>query len=561
MENFSVEKLIDAAVELTRRRYAREELDTHGYFVFNYVRNEVKVAKKFTKMLWETLNELAVRAFRDHQVRRPQWDEVTPVFLACQSDKVKVTVMGHWVQVNMSRTTFLLSESRDAYYITSADRGTSAVNMPLDTLLEMLIAFDEMLGSVDQIVRDVIAYCAVMMKTNEILTVAGRGLVADLLKGTEIKMDLRQHKDRIYCSLNAGRYWGKRIKFKTSLETLRDDLKLACNRARIRLNTRSENKALLAEVAKHNPVYEVLGKAGFLNEVNIVPSLYRNHTSRRSLQFSGRLKDIFKINCSYFDNHCYNAMTSLERGRINTMHSSALLSLLCFSSVSEERPLILSIDGNPVKFVNADLEYTGPDMLVGEGRDGDLHFANLDVRLKSEDGRVILFLESKMTEYMTWARQSDISDYVYGKHYRKMKRPMKELGLEYAQQTDRDGNIVRGMKCLQAVKGATKVYAQGLKQMLSHTLGVSGYIPENEDAQVYLGTILYKFPEHIDGGKADSYIQAHQTWCKGLNEHLAISSGMKVIETPFIYQDVFKGENAEILPERVKEFYGFWARE
>jgi hypothetical protein len=97
--------------------------------------------------------------------------------------------------------------------------------------------------------------------------------------------------------------------------------------------------------------------------------------------------------------------------------------------------------------------------------------------------------------------------------------------------------------------------------MLSHTLGVSGYIPENEDAQVYLGTILYKFPEHIDGGKADSYIQAHQTWCKGLNEHLAISSGMKVIETPFIYQDVFKGENAEILPERVKEFYGFWARE
>ena len=557
MEKFSVDKLIDAAVELTRRRYVREDLDPRGYYAFNYVRNEVKVAKKYTEMLWATLNELAVRAFRDHPVKRPEWDEATPIFLACQSENVKVTVMGKWVQIKMSNTTFLLSESERSYYITSADRGTSEVKMPLDKLVEMLIAFDAMLAGAGSMARDIVAYCSAMKKCDEILTVTGRGLVADLLEGTEIEFAMHKQGDRIYCYLSYGGYWGKKIKFKTSLETLRDDLKLACNRAKISLNTRGENKALLAEVAKHNPVYEVLGKAGFLNEVDIVPSLHRNHTSRRSLQFSGRLKDVFKINCSYFDNHCYNAMTSLERGRISTMHSSALLSLLCFSSVSKDRPLVLSIEGEPVKFVHSDLEYTGPDMLVGEGRDGDLHFANLDVRLKSEDGRVVLFLESKMTEYMTWARQSDISDYVYGKHYRKMKRPMKELGLEYVQQTDRDGNIVRGLRCLQAVKGATKVYAQGLKQMLSHTLGVLSYVHETENVQVYLGTILYRFPEQIDGGKADSYSKAHQTWCKGLNEHLVISSGMKVIETPFIYQEIFKGENAEILPERVKEFYGF----
>ncbi|MBR5199638.1 MAG: hypothetical protein IKW20_07415 [Bacteroidales bacterium] len=556
MGNYSVQQIVDAASEMTKRRFLNDELDPTRQYAFD-IRNEVKTTTRYTTLLWKTLNEVAVRAFKDQTLQRPKWEDLTPVFLACQSDNVKVVVMGKWVQIKMPKTTFLLSESRDSYFITSADRGTCEVRVPVDKLVEILIAFDAMLADIDSVVRDVIACCCAMQKSDEILTTTGRALVADLLEGKNIIMLLHNHKDRIYCLLKENRYWAEEIKFRTSLETFREDLKLACSKARIRLTTRGENQSLLAGAAKNNPVYEVLGKASFLNEVDIVPSLYKNTTSKRSLQFSGSLKDVFQINCSDFDRYCADAMTSLERGRINTMHSSALLSLLCFSSVSHAKPLILPIEGKPVKFVYADLEYSDIDMLVGESRDGELHFANLDVRLESENGNVILFLESKMTEYMSWGKQSDISDYVYGKHYSKMKRPMKSLGLEYAQQTDKDGRIVKEMKCLQAVKGATKVYAQGLKQMLSHTLGVSGYIPDDPDAKVYLGSILYRFPDHIDGGKADSYIQAHQTWCKGLNERLAISSNMKVIETPFIYQDVFKDENSWILPERVKEFYGF----
>ena len=47
MEKFSVDKLIDAAVELTRRRYVREDLDPRGYYAFNYVRNEKYLRSRF----------------------------------------------------------------------------------------------------------------------------------------------------------------------------------------------------------------------------------------------------------------------------------------------------------------------------------------------------------------------------------------------------------------------------------------------------------------------------------------------------------------------------------
>ena len=126
---------------------------------------------------------------------------------------------------------------------------------------------------------------------------------------------------------------------------------------------------------------------------------------------------------------------------------------------------------------------------------------------------------------------------------------MDKLGLEYVPED--------GMMSLKASTGATRVYAQGLKQMLSHTLGARDFAKEDKTMKVYLASIVYKFPERIDNGKFEAYVQAHQAWCKGLNELPVFPSNLKVLETPFVYQDVFSGINAGILPERVKEYYGF----
>ena len=93
--------------------------------------------------------------------------------------------------------------------------------------------------------------------------------------------------------------------------------------------------------------------------------------------------------------------------------------------------------------------------------------------------------------------------------------------------------------------------------MLSHTLGARDFAKEDKTVKVYLASIVYKFPERIDNGKFEAYVQAHQAWCKGLNNLPTIPSNLKVLETPFVYQDVFVGINAGILPARVREYYGF----
>ena len=115
--------------------------------------------------------------------------------------------------------------------------------------------------------------------------------------------------------------------------------------------------------------------------------------SRQIFPYEGKsagetLKSIFHLNSMDWD-RCFQEAVSgpgNEMERIRTLHSSALLPLLCFSQVSTKRPL--TYDG--IKYVQAFFEvknkvFYGP--------------SSIDVVLKSEEGD-ILFLESKFTEYL-----------------------------------------------------------------------------------------------------------------------------------------------------------------
>ena len=307
----------------------------------------------------------------------------------------------------------------------------------------------------------------------------------------------------------------------------------------------------------YNPVYEVFVDVPFLQKVHASKVLWRGRYSERSLMFDDDLKDVFGLTDPTFDSHFQKATSGKghEISRIKRLHSSSLIALLCFHRVSKSSPIIFNVDGKEIKFTSVEFEFD--EGLVGYDEKNEPHFSNIDVKLVSEDGSVILLLESKFTEYLSFGKQTEISDYVYTSYYNEMSSVINQLGLVYRQQTDEHKDVVPGKMCLESAKGNTQLYAQGLKQMLSHTLGACHYAKTQSGVQVYLATIIFRFPNHIDNGKLANYANAYRTWCGGLNQLSCVPPNLKVIESPYVYQEVFDKQNLELVPERAGQYYKF----
>ena len=89
-----------------------------------------------------------------------------------------------------------------------------------------------------------------------------------------------------------------------------------------------------------------------------------------------------------------------EWKRIATLHSSSLVALLCFYSVTNSKPLTINVDGNDCIFTESHFECKNR---VGIDGKGNPHYSNMDVVLigkTKENKSVILFLESKFSEYL-----------------------------------------------------------------------------------------------------------------------------------------------------------------
>ena len=314
---------------------------------------------------------------------------------------------------------------------------------------------------------------------------------------------------------------------------------------------------LIQDTIKENPIYRVFSGVSFLNEVEARRALWKGKPSRRSLMFKDDIKDVFNISSPLFDAYYQQAVSGKgnEIARIKTLHSSALLSLLCFSCINETTPITITIEGHQVSFTSVKFEFDKG--MVGIDQDGNSHYSNIDVMLVSDDGDIVLLLESKFTEYLTWGKQTGISDVVYGQYYDQIKPVLDEMGLTYSPPKDKNGYEVHGYMNLEAIKGATHVYASGLKQMLSHALGASSYAKVKPRSKIYLASILYRFPSELDCGKLANYVKAYRIWVKGLNHLTCKPSNLTVLDEPFYYQDVFVDSNALFMPERVKQYYGF----
>ncbi len=199
-------------------------------------------------------------------------------------------------------------------------------------------------------------------------------------------------------------------------------------------------------------------------------------------------KEVFKVK---FHQACGGDGHEIER--IGTLHSSALCALLFFYNVTDSNPLIMKVNGRDCRFTYSRFEFQNR---VIKGR----RPSNMDITLVGEyvDGSkpVILFLESKFSEYMERLSKelkisesylkNQISNNIY-------KNELHNLGLSTF---ECDANKFK-------ISSREICYLEGIKQMISHFIGVNNFINGEfvtedknvtdfrNNADVFLGAILF----------------------------------------------------------------------
>lgn len=153
-----------------------------------------------------------------------------------------------------------------------------------------------------------------------------------------------------------------------------------------------------------------------------------------------------------------------EESKILTIHSSSLLALLCFFSISPTNPLTIGED----KYTEVMFEVKNTVITDKSGKP-----SNIDVLLisKSNDGSVrkLLFLESKFTEYATHGREALAPKYL--DFYNLLNKQISDFKFHISDYDirHRDGSVSSAF----GLWSEDSQYLGGIKQAFSHLLGIS----------------------------------------------------------------------------------------
>lgn len=270
-----------------------------------------------------------------------------------------------------------------------------------------------------------------------------------------------------------------------------------------------------------------------------------------------------------------------ERRKINSLISSSLLSLLMFHK--------LFMNDNTNDYISIKLPNIDDAVLFDkcffEVRNRVVRFPScVDVALYSSKQNVILFLESKFTEYTRLKKEE-----YYGKGYITLYTEYLRQHLSPIIETDKA--TFKGKEKLRIGTKSGERYIEGVKQSISHLIGLTrgphkvgtGYYPESYHAKysrlygnagkLYYGTILFD-PRgmNVDCSMYEDYVKLYvdtigshgKELVNGIcewNNQLKKSNKKRkeeivVLPKPLSYQDVFQTDhNRRYITNQIREFY------
>ena len=305
------------------------------------------------------------------------------------------------------------------------------------------------------------------------------------------------------------------------------------------------------EMPHKNIAYDFFRVNRISFDIPLIKTKWRNIESENSLTIDvydkARLESIFNTNIP--EEHWNKVVKEhrMEKRRFFTLHSSALTSLLCFHSITQENPISIPV-GNETSLFD-EVEFEKPNSCINKA-----HPSCIDVTLKNEATKQILFLECKFSEYLHNGKTSNISSQ-YHSYYKKYAKLLpKELMFEGMENAS-------APKAITTSSGRCRHYCEGIKQMLSHHIGACNFIKDSDNRYiVYLGSIVFDFSRCSYSSitnlgtmeaKIKDYSCLYQQLAKGLN---SLTSDVIVLPSLLTYQNVFHN-NPDLLSDRIKEFY------
>ncbi len=265
------------------------------------------------------------------------------------------------------------------------------------------------------------------------------------------------------------------------------------------------------------------------------------------------LKTVFQIENNDFNSIFHDACFGQgeEYQEILRLHSSALCPLLFFSDL-KRNPMELILEDKRVLFNKAVFEYKNAVM--------DLGFpSNIDVVLISADCKILLFLESKFSEYFKTSCDPIKVSYLETKFYKDDF--LTNMGLRIIKENGMPKRFVdkkgEGFK-LETINPKEACYLDGIKQMISHYIGIENFISkpaiddrlEYKGQKIYLGEIIFDFSFDDAKTKLNNYTKVYQKLAENLNSE---NNDIKVLSEPFKYS-MFKTNGYKLNP-RIKNFY------
>lgn len=268
------------------------------------------------------------------------------------------------------------------------------------------------------------------------------------------------------------------------------------------------------------------------------------HPSKTKELLLQTIKENFGITNSSFDEKFNKVIKGAghEWKNINVVHSSSLLCLLCFYNVSEQNPLDITIDGKVFRFTASEFEVSNE---IGKNKRGMPYYSHIDVKLSGvcEGKSVALYLESKFSEYINQRGKQEFTfTKEYDSIYSKLSGKIDWLSIS---------GLNEKISLTPKGKNRSAQYWQGIKQMVSHYLGMKNCTDTSDI--IYLGEILYDFcPYNMPHDYFGDYKQMHQQLVKALEEIETEPQRFKVAKDILTYQGIFQNYK---LDERVRELY------
>lgn len=286
---------------------------------------------------------------------------------------------------------------------------------------------------------------------------------------------------------------------------------------------------------------------------------------------STRNEKVNEVLCRYFDiseteafKSAYDQVASgqgNESGNLLTIHSSALLALLCFYRVEAGNSLSIECDGTLYEF---DKVFFEVENIVQVPSDRP---SSIDVALYSTKNKVMLLLESKFTEPTNGSNLKDI-----GEKYLNRLKLLSESGIRFIEETQK-------FDCSKETVGKRKrlIYYDGIKQMIAHLIGAetgpvrlsdSNKVKQEEYTmcfdeadKIYLGCILVNnidFFEEIEYEMISRYMKLYESSMTILAETIEGQNKCRLhlLTKPMTYQEVFANKKSKYcLPEKILKFY------